>query len=980
MTEIPEAIKKKTRRFSPVWLTPVLALAITVWLIYNGYVNSGKEIRIRFDSGSDIVVGKTLVKYRGIPVGKVIDLEIADTLDKVDAVVKLDKRADAIAREGMRFWIVKPRISINQITGLETIMSGTYIEMAPPFYDKEELAKLKETDFFIGLQEPADLETGKDSVSVNLFSIKDMGIYSGMGVYFNGISAGRVLGVRYDRETNRYNVSISVNREYQKYINKHTKFWNVSGIDMRLDSAGFSLQVPQLNSLLQGGVAFDSDMQTDTAQPEEAYEVFSSYSSTLLSPETVTLYMPECYGMKDGRTPVMFKGLQAGIVDSLDINEKQQCVASIKLNRKFGYLAAQNSRFVLEQPEVSLNGVKNVSSALLGAYINVEAGGGAVRREFTLSDRPVISVPEGSFSLKMKADSKAVSDEGEGIYYKGVKIGMVTSVTLNDSRAEYGAVIFPEYKKLAVTGLYLYKPDMLKMSYSSGQLKLDTDAGTVIRGGISAGFFGSKGTALKNGAVLTLYSDEDTARRADIASRGMPQISLRTSDAFGLSAGSPVYYKGVLAGEIASMDVSHDGYVDVKAVIYPDRAVKDSGMIFWKNGVMSADLSANGLEMQTPTLQEAVSGGLSFDVIPAGAKSFYNIYDSRQEAESVIRRMNAGKTVRLYYSDVVPPEEGSPVYFKGVKTGVTAETGYDSRRRASYMDVLIEKRYADTVGQFTRFYNAGIASVGVKGGSIEVHAEPFMNYVSGAVYYDTFVSSGGTDRLYADRQSAEAPDHLGIYVYLDGNASLKEGADVVCGGRKIGYINRISGHKGRERAHVLIYRENSGLLSEGAVFWTEDIEVSLDGIKNADSVLFGTKLAMKGGKGKPKTEFTLSDKYKAMDGLHIVITADSRNSLEQGSPVYYRQVQTGEVESVRLSDDAKSVEIRVFIQKKYAPLVRTSSVFIAVSGVDASYGIFKGVRIKTGTVKSMIKGGLEFTTEVSKGEPLKDGDSLALKE
>ncbi|MGE4318733.1 MAG: MlaD family protein [Deferribacterales bacterium] len=978
MTEIPEAIKKKTRKFSPVWLTPILALAITVWLIYNGYVNSGKEIRIRFDSGSDIVVGKTLVKYRGIPVGKVIDLEIADTLDKVDAVIKLDKRADAIAREGMRFWIVKPRISINQITGLETIMSGTYIEMAPPFYDKEELAKLKETNFFIGLSEPADLETEKDAVNVNLFSVKDMGIYSGMGVYFNGISAGRVLGVRYDRETNKYNVSVSVSKEYQKYINKHTKFWNVGGIDMRLDSAGFSLQVPQFNSLLQGGVAFDSDIQTDTAQPEESYEVFSSYSSTLLSPETVTLYMPECYGMKDGRTPVMFKGVQAGIVDSLDINDKQQCVASIKLNRKFGYLAAHNSRFVLEQPEISLGGVKNISSALLGVYIQVESGGGAVRREFTLSDRPIITVPEGSFRLTLKADSRAVSDEGEGIYYKGVKIGMVTSVSLRNSLTLYGAVIFPEYKKLAVTGLYLYKPDLFKMSYASGQLRVDTEPGALTRGGISAGFFGAQGSPLKEGAALTLYSDEDSARRADISSGGLTQVSLKTSDAFGLGSGSPVYFKGVQAGEIASVDVSSDGSVDVRAVIYPGRVKKDSGMIFWKNGVMSADLSANGLEMQAPTLQEAFSGGLSFDVTAEGAKSSYHIYDSRLEAERVIRRLNAGKTVRLYYNDVVPPEEDSPVYFNGIKTGFSSAAGYDKKLNTSYVDILIDKKYAGTVGQFTRFYNAGIASVGVKGGAIEVHAEPFMNYVSGAVYYETFASSGGADRLYADRKSAEAPDHLGIYVYLNGTVSLKEGADVVCDGRKVGYISRINDRGGKKRAYALIYRENSGLLSEGAVLWTEDIEISLDGIKNADSALFGTKLAMKGGNGKPKTEFTLSDKYMAMDGLRIVVTADSRNSLEQGSPVYYRQVQVGEVESVKLSDDAKSVEIKVFIQKKHAPLVRTSSVFTAVSGVDASYGIFKGVRIKTGTVKSMIKGGLEFTTDESKGEPMKDGGTIAL--
>ncbi|MGE4268611.1 MAG: MlaD family protein [Deferribacterales bacterium] len=973
MEKTDKAVKIKKRRFPLIWLTPILALGITAWLLYNGYINSGKEIRIQFESAADIVVGKTQLKYKGIPVGRVIDLEIADSMDKVNAVVKLDKRAEPIAKEGMMFWIVKPRVSINQITGLETIMSGTYIEVKPPVKTVEELKNLKDQYFFIGLLEPAAADIPADSVMVTLHTDKDMGIYSGMPLYFNNINAGRILSVRYDENKRAYDVMASVNRDYGKYINSDTKFWNISGFEMKLDSAGLSVELSQLNTLFQGGVAFDSSKRTEKAQPLSGYEIFSDYTSTLLSPETIKIVMSECYGMKEDRTPVMYKGLQAGIVEGLEIDGKQQCVASVKLDKRYGYLAAKHSRFVVEQTEVSTEGLKNLSTSLLGVFINVEAGGGEKTYAFKLSDTPIFQIPADSFRFRVAG---AQAKEGAGIYFQGVRIGMITAVSLKGRNTEYDAVIFPPYKKLAVSGLYLWKPDMFSISAGGQGVSVGGNVLQSVQGGITAGFFGNTSASpLAQGRVVKLYENETLARRASLTAQGCTEIRLAAQSVFGLDNGAPVFYKGTRAGEIASADVSQKG-VRIAVLIYPEYAKTLNGRaVFWKNGRADLSLGASGLRVTTPSVTELLSGGLSFDTVAdAPFTKEYVVYESFADAEKAVRQLIAGRIIRLAVTDSVPPAEGTPVYFRGIRTGETGEAGYDSVSDSAYVTVLIDKKFADTVKPSTRFYRGGNVTVSAGKQGIKVSTEPAMNYVTGAVYYDTFGSPAVAKKLYADRDAAQIPDYSTAYVLI-GGAALKDGADVVCDGAKIGYVDEISDG----RAKLLIYTKYKKYLADGAMFWIEDARISLDGVKNADAALFGAKLAMSKGTGQPRTEFSLSDRYTAMKGLHIVLTADSRHSVDEGSPVYYKQVQTGSVEWVRLSDDAQQVEIGVFIDAKNANLVRTNTVFRSVSGIEAEYGLFKGVKIKTGTVKTIVKGGLEFTTDFSSGQPLKDGDVLKLK-
>jgi paraquat-inducible protein B len=107
-------------------------------------------------------------------------------------------------------------------------------------------------------------------------------------------------------------------------------------------------------------------------------------------------------------------------------------------------------------------------------------------------------------------------------------------------------------------------------------------------------------------------------------------------------------------------------------------------------------------------------------------------------------------------------------------------------------------------------------------------------------------------------------------------------------------------------------------------------------------------------------------------GLRIVLRANSKAGLNVNSPVYYRKVKIGHIEKIKLSNTAQNVEIFLFINPKYENIIRTNSKFFN-TGVLAIKANLLGIKIKTGTLESMIKGGVEVITPNKAGQKVENG-------
>ena len=94
-------------------------------------------------------------------------------------------------------------------------------------------------------------------------------------------------------------------------------------------------------------------------------------------------------------------------------------------------------------------------------------------------------------------------------------------------------------------------------------------------------------------------------------------------------------------------------------------------------------------------------------------------------------------------------------------------------------------------------------------------------------------------------------------------------------------------------------------------------------------------------------------------GHHFVLKASRRGSLDVGAPVYYRQIQVGEVVAYDIGEDTESIDFKVFIHAPYDQKVHENTQFWNASGLDVSVTA-QGIKVDTESMVSILIGGIAF--------------------
>jgi paraquat-inducible protein B len=241
----------QNRRWIPrlVWVVPIVAAVIGISLLIRNWENAGPQITITFLSGEGVQVGKTLVKYRDVTVGRVSAVVLSADHQTVVVSADLSKDAASLLKADTQFWIVRPRIGVGSVSGLETLLSGVYIGM------KTGAAALRERHF-VGMENPPALPHGPRGRELQLHAARAGSLAMGAPVYFRQFQVGRVIDENLlpDGSTR---VTVFIDAPYDGFVKPVTRFWNASGIDVKLGADGLNVQTESLAAVLAGGVAFD---------------------------------------------------------------------------------------------------------------------------------------------------------------------------------------------------------------------------------------------------------------------------------------------------------------------------------------------------------------------------------------------------------------------------------------------------------------------------------------------------------------------------------------------------------------------------------------------------------------------------------------------------------------------------------------------------------------------------------------------------
>jgi paraquat-inducible protein B len=319
------AQKSNTARLEPasswskVWLVPLVALGIGIWMVYTELSQQGPMITIEFSSAEGLEAGKTRIKTRDVDIGLVKDIKLAPGSRGVLVKARMTQESASLLTEDASFWVVSPKVSLSGVSGLSTLLSGAYIELAPGASDQT-------ANNFRGLDDPPLTPAGSPGMHLTLSSGEEFAFTEGDPIIYKGMSVGKIENVyfNYSERTVYYNAF--VHAPYHQLITQNTRFWNISGIQVGLNTEGLTVHTGNLQTLLTNGITFGipQGMEAgDTIRQRTFFRIYSDYDQAsrpeLKEKVEYIILMQDSVKGLDAGAPVEYQGLTVGRVDRVNV-------------------------------------------------------------------------------------------------------------------------------------------------------------------------------------------------------------------------------------------------------------------------------------------------------------------------------------------------------------------------------------------------------------------------------------------------------------------------------------------------------------------------------------------------------------------------------------------------------------------------------------------------------------------------------------
>jgi paraquat-inducible protein B len=454
------------------------------------------------------------------------------------------------------------------------------------------------------------------------------------------------------------------------------------------------------------------------------------------------------------------------------------------------------------------------------------------------------------------------------------------------------------------------------------------------------------------------------------------EIQVRFESGEGIQANkTEVVYKGMSVGKVKSLKLDDEG--SSKGVIASIEMNKDveqylrTSTRFWlvKPSVTLAGIT--GLETLVSGNYVAISPGEGEPVRKFKALA----------QEPPLSDAQPGLHLTIKADRLGSLNRGSPVFYKQIKVGQIKSYVLSEDQSTVELKVFIEPTYAKLVRKHTRFWNASGVSIDANLSGVKIRSESLASIVAGGIAFATPENrkdSPPTDpslpfRLYEDFDAAAAG--IRIKVKLSDFEGLQAGrTPVMYKGIQVGNLKalKVDPDLSGATAELTMDPLAEDYLVDGTQFWVVKPSISLAGITGLEALVKGNYIAVRpGDKGAaPQREFVARPKAPPLDlrapGLHLVLFTENLGSLEVGSPVLYKQVKVGSVQSYQFSRKKKQLIIGVHIEKEYEDLVNASTRFWNASGITLSGGLTGGIQVKSESLQSLMAGGIAFETPEAK--------------
>ena len=316
LPSVPQSrsVPKKRTRLSLVWFIPIVAAIVGAWVAVTRVLSEGPKITIVMKSAEGLEAGKTKIHYNGVDIGTVTTIELSKDHQHAIMTAQMAPKTESFLVADTKFWVVRPRISGANVTGLGTLISGAYIgvEIGSSKEDRRD---------FVALETPPVI-TGDIPGRFFVLRTPDLGsLDNGTPIYFRRLQVGQVASYALDQDGKNLSVKVFVQAPYDQYVNPDTRFWHASGIDVSFSASGLTVQTQSVLSILIGGIAFETAATDPVLPPAEENTVFTLFANRAQAfnppprnPQTYQLIFKDSVrGLAPG-APVEFRGIPIGEV------------------------------------------------------------------------------------------------------------------------------------------------------------------------------------------------------------------------------------------------------------------------------------------------------------------------------------------------------------------------------------------------------------------------------------------------------------------------------------------------------------------------------------------------------------------------------------------------------------------------------------------------------------------------------------------
>ncbi|MGF7431999.1 PqiB family protein [Pasteurella bettyae] len=800
--EIQVANIKQDKRISPFWLLPIIALCIGALLFFQIIKEQGETIHITFNTGDGLVANKTQIRYQGLQIGVVKKVNFTDNLKQVEVEANIYPEAKTVLRQNTKFWLVQPSASLAGISGLDTLISGNYITLQPGDGDYQ--------DEFIAEENGPIAQVDDGDLLIHLLA-DDLGsISEGASVYYKKMPVGKIYDYHFTQDQSQVEIQVIIDKAYANLVKKDSRFWNISGINAQVSPSGINVKMDSLNAVVQGAIAFDSPPESAKAEQKQYYKLYANLQSAQRGIE-IAINVPNQPGLKAGKTEVLYKGLQVGILSELNTEGINDSLVKGKLlvDPNISNELKSQTNIILRTPKVNLGALEKLPDMIRGEYFEILPGSGEPKRDFVVyTENEFLLQQPNALILTLTAPETYGITEGQQVYYNNIAIGQIAKQHIDVQGVEYQVAIKPEYCHLVYADSQFVAASNLDVSIGLDGIRFEAaNPDKWLQGGIRLISHKNQGEPLKS---YPIYKDLSYAEAGIRSGDLSPSITLNAQNLPNISKGSLVLYRQFEVGKVLEVRPVKNSF-DVDIAIYPKyRHLLTDKSRFWVESAAQVDITAKGISIQASPLGRSLKGAISFD--NSGSGNNKTLYVNELKAKS------AGQVITLTTDNATNLTQGMSLRYLGLEVGEIESISLDKNNQKVVAKALMNPNYMGIVakeGSQFRIISPQISAGGIE--NLDSLLRPYIDIDAG---------KGGSKTSFVLKDSNNSQTNkynngFPIIVEASDAANLTLGSPVYYRGVEVGKISHMDLNDLGDRVliHLLISPKYQHLVRKNSEFW-----------------------------------------------------------------------------------------------------------------------------------------------------------------